>query len=213
MKDEEENDEGFLHSLGKTIKSALYEEIPDDRSSEAPAARPSAFKPAPVVGDMESEQAALYKAVSEDLVKAGEGSLFYKFTDTVLSLQPIIADESSRYKAALAALKLDMPRVLKEQRSILSALDSQRAKTLGDLDTKDKVEIAAQEAEVKGLDQQIAELTARLQDMQKKRDALKTQITTGKQKLEVLKGRLGKAFGDLKQEIDMYGEKLQQYCK
>src|SRR6266581_4881342 len=116
----DEKDEGFLHSFGKTIKEALYEEIPDGKTVDGDGPILQRTAVTPPEKEMGEDQAALYRAVAEDLQKTGDGSLYYKFTETLLNLQSIIPDEQPRYKAALAALKLDLSKVVKDQQTVLA---------------------------------------------------------------------------------------------
>lgn len=213
------------------IRDQVVVEVPDDDSSKksqplkneghVPVVRSSISSAS--VSTVSGANADQFREVFLGNLKNDSTEAFFQFQETLKAMKEAIPDETSAFKAAAISLKKtgsDAPAIIQAGTHVLESLDFEKDRGLKELNDECKSLIAGKEGEqeeaissISSMEQQIAELGAKLEELKKQKTAIGDDIAESKHKFEGLQTGLNLAYTALKEELRSTNEKIKQFCK
>lgn len=151
----------------------------------APAQQASGFDT--VVTDIKIDVADVEQKIEEDISKVESFSVFTRFQETLKSLEAIIPDEATRFKAAAATTQLDAQMLIDSVSSARTVLEQKAQEFTSSFVQAVEAKLASEQQDFEGLIAKIEALTKELADNSAAKSNLANLISSMKTDLEKAK--------------------------
>lgn len=198
-------------SLWGSLKGLVLEEVPDTAPAATPAPAPVAAPPPPshasggpaMVPRLQTVDPAVRKLLERDVNEAAKPaySEFVKLQD---SLAPVLPDESTRFKAVLAALTPNghsVDQVLVDIDECFQALDKKEADAAAAAAKMREQRVGSRQTEVEKLTAQIEDLKAQIAKHEVARERLQAEIHSEVADLEQREAEFAAAIHAYRSEL------------
>jgi chromosome segregation ATPase len=215
---EKDDGTGFLDKVGKVVGDIIFEK--EDVERPVQDREPADIKPSQAAAAPPSSQNVpqIDKAIYEKLKVSTEtkAGAFIQLTDMANSLKDVIADEATRFAAALKAVGktsgITYSQVVQSLDAKLAALNEENSKFENTI--KQKItELDDMNSQITSRQQKIDTLKAQISQLETEQKDIMKKISSEKSKIEGVKGSFSVTSEVLRAEIVRQKESMMKYLK
>lgn len=157
----------------------------------------------------------IVQAILQDNINAAGDCPYVTFSTAVASMESDVPDEGTRYKAALAVLrvsKIDSASIIASASEVISMIDKDKIKKNGALEEQWKSGVTNLEEQDAANSKAIEELAVKLRELQDLKTELAGKIAVNRSKLTEARGTIEQAYAAAGQTIQNNIQKLKIYA-